>query len=131
MRWVLERGEIDTVGELLDEGWQKKKSLAPSITNDFIDECYGLARSKGALGGKITGAGGGGFLLFYCPRRRQDGVRAALAGRGLTPMDFRFDDNGSQVLLNGLKVDVGSLRTASHDGTYRLEPELALAAARR
>jgi len=117
MRSALESGQIDAIGELLDLGWQRKKTLAPSITNDFIDECYTLARSRGALGGKITGAGGGGFLLFYCPRHAQSSVRAALVSRGLTPVDFAFDQTGVQVLLNALKVDVAGIRSAGHDGT--------------
>lgn len=116
-RFALERGDIDAVGELLDLAWQRKKTLAPSITNAFIDECYALARSRGALGGKITGAGGGGFLMFYCPRRSQPAVRSALTARGLIPMDFRFDSSGVQVLLNALKLDVASLRSTGHDAT--------------
>jgi len=114
-RLALERGEIDAIGELLDLAWQRKKTLATSISNAFIDECYALARSRGALGGKITGAGGGGFLMFYCPRRSQPAVRAALTARGLTPMDFRFDVSGVQVLLNALKLDAASLRSTGHD----------------
>jgi len=116
-RLALERGEIDAIGELLDMAWQRKKTLAPSISNAFIDECYALARSRGALGGKITGAGGGGFLMFYCPRRAQPAVRAALTARGLTPMEFRFDHSGVQVLLNALRLDVTSLRSIGHDAS--------------
>ncbi|MGH2459842.1 MAG: hypothetical protein ACRDIY_13360, partial [Chloroflexota bacterium] len=116
-RLALECGDIDAIGELLDQAWQRKKTLAPSISNAFIDECYALARSRGALGGKITGAGGGGFLMFYCPRRAQPAVRAALTARGLTPTDFRFDLSGVQVLLNALKLDVATLRSSAHDAT--------------
>lgn len=114
MRLALETGQIDAVGELLDQGWERKKTLAPSITNAFIDDCYALARSKGALGGKITGAGGGGFLMFYCPRREQPAVRAALTARGVIPMDFRFDYQGVHTLLHALKVDVAELRSSAH-----------------
>lgn len=114
MRHVLETGQLDAVGELLDQGWERKKTLAPSITNAFIDECYALAKSKGALGGKITGAGGGGFLMFYCPRRQQPPVRVALTARGLIPMDFNFDYQGVHILLHALKVDVAELRSSSH-----------------
>lgn len=112
MRHVLETGQLDSVGELLDQAWDRKKTLAPSITNAFIDECYALARSKGALGGKITGAGGGGFLMFYCPRRQQTAVRVALTARGLIPMDFNFDYQGVHILLHALKVDVAELRSS-------------------
>jgi D-glycero-alpha-D-manno-heptose-7-phosphate kinase len=114
-RDALEAGRVDDVGELLDLGWQQKRTLAPSITNAFIDECYALARARGALGGKITGAGGGGFLLFYCPRRAQAAVRSALTARGLTPMEFRFDDAGVHPLLHALKLDAAELRSAPHD----------------
>jgi D-glycero-alpha-D-manno-heptose-7-phosphate kinase len=115
LQHALETGQIDTVGELLNAAWERKKTLAPSITNAFIDECYALALSRGAIGGKITGAGGGGFLMFYCPRRAQPAVRAALVGRGLIPMDFRFDFTGVHTLLHAIKVDVSSLRSAGHD----------------
>jgi D-glycero-alpha-D-manno-heptose-7-phosphate kinase len=115
MRLAIESGEIDAVGELLHQGWERKKTLATSITNDFINECYALARSRGALGGKITGAGGGGFLLFYCPLRHHAAVTSALAGRGLIPVDFRFDPLGVQVLLNATKVDAASLRSSRHE----------------
>lgn len=131
MRAALERGEVDAVGELLDLGWQHKKRLASSITNAFIDECYALARSKGALGGKITGAGGGGFLMFYCPRRAQPAVRAALAGRGLIPMDFRFDQAGAHQLLHALKVDLSGLRSNGHDSGRTGAPVLATRGLRR
>ncbi|MBX6771420.1 MAG: GHMP kinase [Chloroflexi bacterium] len=115
-RRALERGDVDAIGELLDEGWQRKKKLASSISNAFIDECYALARSRGALGGKVTGAGGGGFLLFYCPRRSQPAVRSALTACGLTPVDFRFDYAGVQILLNALKLDVARLRAPGQVG---------------
>src|SRR5262249_40215952 len=115
MRLAIESGEIDAVGELLHQGWERKKTLASSITNDFIDECYALAGARGALGGKITGAGGGGFLLFYCPSRHQAAVTSALVGRGLIPVQFRFDPLGVQVLLNAIKVDAASLRLSSHE----------------
>src|SRR5262249_36709273 len=119
MRLAIESGEIDAVDELLHQGWERKKTLASSITNDFIDECYALARSRGALGGKTTGAGGGGLLLFYCPGRHHSAVTWALVGRGLIPVDFRFDSRGVQVLLNAMKVDAASLRSSGHN-TFRL-----------
>lgn len=93
----LEIGDVDGAGRLLDEGWQLKRRLASRITNPFIDEAYATARAHGALGGKITGAGGGGFLLLYCPEERQDEVTAALEGQGLQHMDARLDDRGVTV----------------------------------
>lgn len=131
MRGALERGAVDAVGELLDLGWQHKKRLATSITNAFIDECYALARSKGALGGKIAGAGGGGFLVFYCPRRAQPAVRAALTGRGLIPMEFRFDQAGAHQLLHALKVDLSDLRSSGHDNGRASAQALAARGMRR
>jgi D-glycero-alpha-D-manno-heptose-7-phosphate kinase len=128
LRLALETGQIDAVGELLDQAWERKKTLAPSITNAFIDDCYALARSKGALGGKITGAGGGGFLMFYCPWRQQPAVRAALTARGLTPMDFSFDFGGVHTLLHALKVDVAELRALSHAPPAAASPLLAVPA---
>jgi galactokinase/mevalonate kinase-like predicted kinase len=66
---------------------------------------YELARANGAEGGKITGAGGGGFLLLYCPPAKQEGVRRALADEGLKEMTFRFDFQGAHVLVNDPFID--------------------------
>jgi hypothetical protein len=131
MRSVLERGDIDVVGELLDQGWQLKKALAESISNDFIDECYAIARGRGALGGKITGAGGGGFLLFYCPRRHQSAVRSALTARGLVQMDFQLEQHGTQVLLHAMIPDVDSLRSTGSDQVNRRHHDEATPSTRR
>src|SRR5947199_3630937 len=62
----LERGDLDEFARLLDDSWQEKRRLAPGLSTGFIDECYDLALQQGAAAGKITGAGGGGFLLLYC-----------------------------------------------------------------
>jgi D-glycero-alpha-D-manno-heptose-7-phosphate kinase len=103
---ALEDGAPDRVGEYLHENWERKKRLASGISNVAIDEAYEVARANGALGGKITGAGGGGFLMLYCPPSRQDAVTAALEARGLTRMDFHFDYGGARVLVNtGLPFD--------------------------
>ena len=105
-RIALESGYPDRLGELLHENWENKKRLASGISNPLIDEAYALARANGALGGKVTGAGGGGFLLLYCPLPAQDAVTAALAARGLVRMDFHFDYGGARVLMNsGLRYD--------------------------
>jgi D-glycero-alpha-D-manno-heptose-7-phosphate kinase len=89
---------FDEFGSLLDEGWQLKKQLASRISNPTIDELYDCARQAGALGGKITGAGAGGFLLLYCPPPRQDQVRHALSG--LTELPFALERDGSKVVFN-------------------------------
>ena len=89
---------FDEFGELLHKGWELKRGLASRITNPQIDEAYQTARQAGAIGGKIAGAGGGGFLLLYCRNGKQDGVRQAL--RGLRELPFRFQADGSKVIFN-------------------------------
>ncbi len=96
----LERGDLDEFARLLDYSWQEKCRLAPGLSTGFIDECYALALQHGATAGKITGAGGGGFLLLYCHEHVQDAVTRALEGRGLKRMNFRFDHQGATVVLN-------------------------------
>lgn len=97
-REFLEAGRIDAMGALLDRGWQWKKSLATRISDDDLDGMYNRAREAGALGGKISGAGGGGFLLLYCPPDRQEAVHRALAGYREMPFDLERD--GSKVIFN-------------------------------
>jgi D-glycero-alpha-D-manno-heptose-7-phosphate kinase len=65
-----------------------------------VDRWYNLAREAGALGGKLIGAGGGGFLMFYCPLRKKGAVRAVMASEGLREMDYHFDFQGAKVLVN-------------------------------
>ncbi|MCX6044212.1 MAG: GHMP kinase [Chloroflexi bacterium] len=89
---------LDDFGQLLDQSWQLKKQLASKISNNTIDDLYNAARKAGALGGKITGAGGGGFLLLYCPPAKQDSVRAALSN--LTELSFNLERDGSKVIFN-------------------------------
>lgn len=105
MKEALETGDLDGFGQLLDESWQHKKNLAPNITTDQIDQAYATARREGALGGKITGAGGGGFLLMYCPHERQPAVRVALEALGLREMRFAFEFQGARVLLNTTSLE--------------------------
>jgi len=94
-------GRIDDVGLALHTGWKKKRELADTITNDGIDRLYDLARSSGALGGKVVGAGGGGFLLLYCPRESQDRLRGAFTGYRELP--FGLERDGSKVIFNALR----------------------------
>jgi len=96
----LERGDLDEFARLLDYAWQEKRRLAPGLSTGFIDELYTLALEKGASAGKITGAGGGGFLMLYCHEEVQDNVTTALEERGLKRMNFHFDQQGATVLLN-------------------------------
>ncbi len=97
-RALLEAGDFDAFGRLMHEGWALKKQMATKISNGQIDEVYATARKAGALGGKITGAGGGGFLLLYCPRERQYDVRDAL--RGLPELPFHLEPDGTKVIFN-------------------------------
>jgi D-glycero-alpha-D-manno-heptose-7-phosphate kinase len=94
----LENGNVDVIGELLHESWQLKKNLASRISNGAIDEMYAAARRAGAAGGKITGAGGGGFLILYCPHKNQEKLREALSG--LQELPFQLDENGSKVIFD-------------------------------
>lgn len=91
-------GAFDEFAEIMHQGWKLKRQLSSNISNPQIDEIYEVARSAGAIGGKITGAGGGGFLLLYCPKQKQDNLQRAL--RGLRRLPFRFERDGSKVLLN-------------------------------
>lgn len=95
---LLEQGKLEDFGRLLDEGWQLKRKLASKISNLEIDAVYQAARGAGALGGKITGAGGGGFLLMWCPPERQDDLAAALYP--LQRLPVRLEPSGSKVIFN-------------------------------
>lgn len=104
-RTCLERGELDRFGMLLDLAWQHKRHFARGITNERIEHAYELARRHGALGGKIAGAGGGGFLMLYCDDGAAAQVQAALAKEGLPCMDYSFESDGARVIFNaGLRV---------------------------
>lgn len=95
---ALAAGEIDEFGQLLNRGWALKKQLASRISNDTLDEMYCKALTAGAIGGKIAGAGGGGFLLLYAPLQRHDAIRTALSG--LPELRFNLEPEGSKVILN-------------------------------
>lgn len=95
--------DLDRFGALLHEAWQAKRSLSTQVTNPEVDAIYEAARRAGALGGKLTGAGGGGFMLLFVPPGRRAKVREALARLLLVP--FRFDFNGSQIIFYGPDED--------------------------
>lgn len=94
-RRALERENLDDFGRILHTNWMLKRGLASKITNPFIDECYECALANGALGGKLLGAGNGGFLLFYCPQENQDQLRDALK---LVEMPFTFEEEGTKII---------------------------------
>jgi D-glycero-alpha-D-manno-heptose-7-phosphate kinase len=102
---ALRSGSLDSFGSLLDEAWKAKKRISGKISNPRIDDLYELARRNGALGGKITGAGGGGFLLLYSKPDRQEAVRWAMQAEGVQEMAFAFDNNGAQVIVNDPFID--------------------------
>ena len=95
---ILKNGDMDDFGRLLSKGWQLKRRLSDKISSPEIDVFYAAALAGGALGGKVLGAGGGGFMLFYVPLERQDAVREALGG--LIDIPVKFENRGSQVVIN-------------------------------
>jgi D-glycero-alpha-D-manno-heptose-7-phosphate kinase len=105
MRDALTKGDLGAFAAMLNESWQAKRRVSPRISSSRIDALYDLAIRSGASGGKITGAGGGGFLLLFCEPPRQDRVREALSAEGLKEMTFNFDFQGAQVLVNDPFID--------------------------
>ena len=98
---VLVKGGKDRlceIGYLLDRAWQLKRSLCDSISNPILDTIYERAIAAGALGGKILGAGGGGYFLFYVPKTKQGAVTEVLSDLGLSRLTFRFEQKGSQII---------------------------------
>jgi D-glycero-alpha-D-manno-heptose-7-phosphate kinase len=105
MKAALLSGELREFALLLHEGWEIKKRLSSKISNDHIDEMYKAALLNGALGGKITGAGGGGFMLLFCQKQYQQNVREALVAMGAREMGFEFEFQGAQVVTNDPFID--------------------------
>lgn len=97
---ALEKGDMDLFGKLLDEHWENKKKRSGSITDGRIDKLYSMSKAAGAIGGKLIGAGGGGFLMIYCGNSAKAGVRSVLTSEGLREMPFDLDYEGAKVLLN-------------------------------
>lgn len=98
------RGNLYRFGELLDIHWQTKRRLSGGISSPRIDAWYDLARRNGAIGGKICGAGGGGFLMLYCEQGKAQ-LRAALRSAGLRELNFRFEFEGSKVMVDMMSRD--------------------------
>jgi D-glycero-alpha-D-manno-heptose-7-phosphate kinase len=95
---VLNGGQdISAFGTLLHEAWQAKRDLSAKVSNTRIDQIYGLAMAQGAVGGKLLGAGGGGFMLLFVPPEKQEKVRESL--KKLIYVPFRFDSAGSQIIF--------------------------------
>ena len=96
MKNALLQQRLNTFGELLDSAWQAKKKMSDRISNSHIDEMYEEARKTGALGGKITGAGGGGYMMFYCEFEKKHKVAERLRQMGVVTTEFAFEQNGLQ-----------------------------------
>jgi D-glycero-alpha-D-manno-heptose-7-phosphate kinase len=97
-REELQAGNLDVIGHLLHKNWELKKQLASQVSNGTIDAIYQAALDAGAVGGKITGAGGGGFFLLYCPIEKKEAVRDALST--LVELPFNLEPDGSKVIFN-------------------------------
>jgi len=97
IRDTLEGGNLVRFGELLHEHWEHKKRRSGGISNPQIDKWYSLAMKNGAIGGKLVGAGGGGFLMFYAGDRNR--LRQAMCAEGLEEVRFRFDFEGTKVVM--------------------------------
>ncbi len=115
---VLDSGtDLDDFGKLLDTGWQLKRSLSPAVSNAEVDQIYETARRAGALGGKLTGAGGGGFLLLFARPDRHPAIREQLAG--LIHVPFRFEFAGSQTIFFDPEEDYSALdRLRQHQARH-------------
>jgi D-glycero-alpha-D-manno-heptose-7-phosphate kinase len=96
LRHALTANDLEAFGEILHESWVVKKTMANGVSNGRIDEWYDRARAHGAVGGKITGAGGGGFLLLYAPRESHPKIHRALPE--LRPITFGLEPQGSKVI---------------------------------
>lgn len=99
-RKYLERGELNMLGELFHVHWETKKKRSQKMSDPFIDECYEVARKSGASGGKLIGAGGGGFLMFYSRNNEKRKLVDAMQSMGLRWEPFHFDVGGARILVN-------------------------------
>lgn len=101
MRETLVQGDLTRFGDILHENWMLKRSMASSISNGLVDKYYDIAMASGAKGGKLLGAGGGGFLLFYCEKEHQPRLRSALSD--LIELPFSMESGGTKVIYIGDK----------------------------
>ena len=117
---------LDDFGRLLHQSWQIKRTLTHKITNPAIDEIYEAGLSAGALGGKLLGAGGGGFMLFYVPPERREALRTRL--KKLLCVPFAFSTKGSQVVVYEPEESYDKSLANQRGAIYDTEPSLSLAA---
>jgi len=97
----LEKGDTREIGYLIEQNWGLKKLLSDKISNPEIDKMYKIAKEAGAIGGKITGAGAGGFMLLYVENGKKDSVRESL--NGYRELPFKFDNDGTKIIFDGRK----------------------------
>jgi D-glycero-alpha-D-manno-heptose-7-phosphate kinase len=117
------QGCLEYFGELLHEGWLVKRGLSKSVSNSHVDDMYEEARAAGAIGGKLLGAGGGGFLCLFVPVDRQEEVKQRLSG--LLHVPFRFEFGGSQIIFYEPEADYAHEERAR--ANRRVEPFRELA----
>jgi D-glycero-alpha-D-manno-heptose-7-phosphate kinase len=117
---------LDDFGRLLHESWQIKRTLTQKITNPTIDEIYEAGLSAGALGGKLLGAGGGGFMLFYVPPERREALRTRL--KKLLCVPFAFSTKGSHVVVYEPEESYDKSLANQRGAIYDTEPSLSVAA---
>ena len=96
LKSVLQNNQIDDFGRILHEGWLLKQSISAGISNENISNLYNKGLEAGALGGKLLGAGGSGFILFYCPKEKQAEFRSSMDQYKELP--FKFDNTGSKII---------------------------------
>lgn len=104
LRESLENNNLDDFGRILHENWLLKKSLTTGISTGIVDEMYNKGIDAGALGGKLLGAGGAGFILFYCPKEKQPEFRERMGT--IKELNFKFDHYGSKIIYVGEKVNI-------------------------
>jgi D-glycero-alpha-D-manno-heptose-7-phosphate kinase len=124
IRNAISKGNLRYFGKLLDVHWHAKKQLSEGISNPQIDAWYELAKQNGAIGGKISGAGGGGFLLLYCEENKAL-LREKMRGAGLRELKFRFDFEGSKVVFDAVSRDGRLAHNRRHNCNH--EDHLAFA----
>ncbi len=115
--------DLTAFGELLHEGWQAKRSLSTTVSNSHVDDIYDVALSAGAIGGKLIGAGGGGFILLFVPPERQQAVREKL--NNLIHVPFKFEFSGSQIIFYDREQDYSAEESARASQTIQAFRELA------
>jgi D-glycero-alpha-D-manno-heptose-7-phosphate kinase len=96
---IIQSGNIDDLGLMFKDHWEMKKKLSSGVTNSAIDSIYNIALESGATGGKISGAGGGGFFTFYCNKEHKK-LRDAMKAEGLKELEYSFDLDGSKIIAN-------------------------------